>query len=176
MKYIDTFAGQNWVITPAALAVNEGEPANIHGQKWLLVLSGVAIVDMQGTAQDQWNHETLVIFPAFRDPLKYAINQYAIPTPEGIEGTNYHVDFQLIQWAPFAAPSAIVGEIIGYAVDVWRPNSFRTGPDIFTGNLLNNLFDGIQVDVAMYSNFSQLLRVSYNINLFGYIVFTPVQF
>ncbi len=35
------FAGQNWLITPAALAVGEHPPANIHDQKWLLVLSSI---------------------------------------------------------------------------------------------------------------------------------------
>jgi hypothetical protein len=172
---IETFAGQNWLITPAALAVNEGKPATIYGQKWLLVLSGVAVVNLQGTTGAQFLYETLVIYPAFRDPLKSAISQYAIPTPEGTEGTNYHVDFQLIQWAPFAAPSAALGIAnTGFAVNVWRPHSFRTGTDVFTGNPLNNLFDGIEVDVAVTDTW--LLRVSYNITLLGFIVFTPVQF
>ncbi|HEY6365233.1 MAG TPA: hypothetical protein VI585_10645 [Candidatus Binatia bacterium] len=63
MKRIDTFAGQNWLITPAALAVNEAPPQSISNQRWLLVLSGVAIADLQGNSEAQWLHETLVISP-----------------------------------------------------------------------------------------------------------------
>lgn len=40
-----TFAGQNWLITPAALAVNEPKPTSISDQIWVLMLSGVAIIN-----------------------------------------------------------------------------------------------------------------------------------
>ena len=62
----------------------------------------------------------------------------------------------------------------GSAVNVWRPHDFRIEADVFTGNLLNNLFDGIQVDVSVIN--SLLQRVSYSISLLGYIVFPLVQF
>lgn len=68
MKFIDTFAGQNSLITPAALAVNEGKPGNIHGQKWLLVLSGVALVNLKGRSESQWLHETLATILRFVIP------------------------------------------------------------------------------------------------------------
>ena len=48
MKVLTDFAGQNWLITPAALAVGENPPANIHEQKFLLVLSGVVIANLEG--------------------------------------------------------------------------------------------------------------------------------
>ena len=60
---INTFAGQNWLITPAALAVDEARPQNISGQKWLLVLSGVAITDFKGNSPAHWLAETLIIKP-----------------------------------------------------------------------------------------------------------------
>ena len=82
MKLIDTFAGQNWLITPAALATNEGTPANIHIQKWLLVLSGVGHVDLKGESQSDWHRETLLMTPDFRAPLNRAVSDYAIPPPE----------------------------------------------------------------------------------------------
>ena len=47
-RFINTFAGQNWLITPAALALHEAPPRDIHAQKWLLTLSGVAMVDLKG--------------------------------------------------------------------------------------------------------------------------------
>ena len=43
------YAGQNWLITPAALAVNQAPPKTISDQEFLLVLSGVAIINLQGT-------------------------------------------------------------------------------------------------------------------------------
>ena len=46
MKILTDFAGQNWLITPAALAVGENPPASIHDQKFLLVLSGVVIANL----------------------------------------------------------------------------------------------------------------------------------
>jgi hypothetical protein len=44
--YLTNFAGQNWLITPAALALGEHPPASIHDQKWLLVLSGVVYANL----------------------------------------------------------------------------------------------------------------------------------
>ena len=81
MKEINTFAGQNWLITPAALAVDEAGPRNISGQKWLLVLSGVAITDFKGNSPAHWLPETLMIRPDVSSPLKYAIDKYSIPSP-----------------------------------------------------------------------------------------------
>jgi hypothetical protein len=65
----------------------------------------------------------------------------------------------------------------GFAVDVWRPNPFGTGTDAFTNATLNNLFSGIQVDVAVRDTDAWLYRVSwvsYNITLLGKIVFGQV--
>ena len=59
----DQFAGQNWLITPAALAVNEAQPSSISDQKWLLVLTGVGLVDLQGNNVNDWRRENLSIFP-----------------------------------------------------------------------------------------------------------------
>jgi hypothetical protein len=44
------FAGQNWLITPAATAANHAQPADLHEQLWLLVLIGVVIVDLKGNS------------------------------------------------------------------------------------------------------------------------------
>jgi hypothetical protein len=40
-KYLDNYSGQNWLITRAALAVNESPPKTSLDQKWLLVPTGV---------------------------------------------------------------------------------------------------------------------------------------
>src|SRR4051812_4578919 len=98
MKVIDNFAGQNWLITPAALAMNEPQPQNIQQQKWLLVLSGVAITDVNGNSEAEWLKETLLIRPDYFNALSYAVDKYSIPhTP----GSN--IKFQLELWSPFAA-------------------------------------------------------------------------
>jgi hypothetical protein len=59
----DEFAGQNWLITPSALAVNEAQPSSIGDQKWLLVLTGVGLVDLQGNNVNDWRRESLSIHP-----------------------------------------------------------------------------------------------------------------
>jgi hypothetical protein len=53
MRELKTFAGQNWLITPAALAVSDARPRDVHDQKWLLVLSGVAYANIRGTDFDE---------------------------------------------------------------------------------------------------------------------------
>jgi hypothetical protein len=172
---VKAFAGQNWLITPAATAANESPPKRIQDQKWLLVLSGVAIVDIKGNSTAQWLRETVSIRPDLHGPRHYAINKYAIPTPPGFDGLNYFSRFQVEQWAPFAALSSIYnqGQSInsGFAVDVWRPNPFQTGTDAFSNAPLNNLFSGIQVDVAVRDTDAWLYRLSYNFALLGKIVF-----
>jgi hypothetical protein len=97
MIEVTSFAGQNWVITPAALAVNEAPPATIKDQKFLVVLSGVAMLDLKGNSTSQWRQETVLILPDIQAPMLYAINRYGIPTPPGANGLNYSTALQLEQ-------------------------------------------------------------------------------
>lgn len=171
------FAGQNWLVTPAARAVNQPVPPGVQDEKWLLVLSGVATLNVQGNSESQWRHETVSLRPDLTEPLQYAITQHSIPTPPGSLGATYWAGFQVEQWAPFAALSSMLnlGESInsGFAVDVWRPNPFQTMTG-FSNTQVTNLFDGIQVDVAVRDTDAILSRLSYNIVLLGRIVFGPV--
>lgn len=171
-----TFAGQNWLITPAALSVNEAPPA-IEQQKFLLVLSGVVVIDLKGNSGAQWRRETVSIRPDLFNPLQYAVARHGIPTPPGTGGNNYWLGFQVEQWAPFAAVSSMFNENesvdSGFAVDVWRPNPFVTATG-FSNATLDKLFSGIQVDVAVRDTDAWLHRVSYNIVLQGRIVFGPI--
>src|SRR5215468_5376096 len=48
MIQLTNFEVQNWVITPAALALNEARPRTIHDQKWLLVLTGAVDAHLTG--------------------------------------------------------------------------------------------------------------------------------
>jgi hypothetical protein len=176
MIEVTVFGGQNWLITPAARAVNEPAPATISGQKWLLVLSGVGIVNMKGKTSDDWLHDEVHILPDMRGPLDFAIGRWGIPRPPGTEGLQYLVGFQLDQWSPFAALNAVYDQDqsvnAGFAVDSWRPSPFASGADSFSGHQVGNIFTGIIADTAVRDSDAWLYRVGYNITLEGRIVFT----
>jgi hypothetical protein len=177
MKVLTDFAGQNWLITPAALALGENPPASIHDQKFLLVLSGVVMANLQGNSGSQWLYETMSFLPDMAGPqnsgpLNWAISRFSIPKPPG---QNFSIGFSLEEWAPFASLSSIFnqGQSInsGFAVDVWRPNHFATGTDAFTHSPVGNIFTGINVDVAVRDTDAWIYRIGYNVTLLGKIVF-----
>lgn len=95
MIEVTSFGGQNWLITPAARAVNEPAPTSISNQKWLLVLSGVGLVNMKGKTSGDWLRDEVHILPDMRGPLDYAINRFSIPRPPGNEDVEYNIGFQL---------------------------------------------------------------------------------
>ena len=105
MKVVYNFTSQNWLITPAALAVGESRPASIHDQKFLLVLSGVVDANLEGNSGSQWLQETLSIqdidLAGLQNsgPLNWAISRFGIPKPPG---QNFSIGFALEEWAPFA--------------------------------------------------------------------------
>jgi hypothetical protein len=179
MKVLTDFAGQNWLITPVALAVGEPPPANIHEQQFLLILSGVVFANLQGNSGSQWLRETLSFLPDMAGPqnsgpLNWAIQRFGIPKPAG----NSKIAFSLEEWAPFASLSSIFNQDqsinSGFAVDVWRPTHFATGIDAFTHAPVGNIFTGINVDVAVRDTDAFLFRVGYNISLLGKIVFLVI--
>jgi hypothetical protein len=57
------------------------------------------------------------------------------------------------------------------AVDVWRPTPFATVGDLVAGQVVGNIFAGIDVDVAVRDSDAWLYRLGYNITLLGKIVF-----
>jgi len=128
MPTITSYAGQNWLITPVALAENEAKPNSISDQKWLLLLTGVAVVNLAG-GDEVYNAETITIFPDVNSPLNWAIAKWAIPVPKVSNGGVSPV-FSLEEWAPFAAVSSQVdahggGTVFGFGVDAWRPTPFN---------------------------------------------------
>jgi hypothetical protein len=184
MRYLTDFAGQNWLITPAALAVGEPAPASIHDQKWLIVLSGVVIANQRGDNSGQWNYQTVSFIPdmsgpddpsATSGPLNWAISKYSIPRPPGAVGSDYTIRFSLEEWSPFVSLGSIFdqGQSInaGFAVDDWRPNHFDNGTSVLTGQPVNNIFTGVNADLAVQDSDAWLYRLSYNITLLGKIVF-----
>jgi hypothetical protein len=177
MKVLTEFAGQNWLITPAALAVGEAPPASIHDQSFVLVLSGVAIANLEGNSTSQWLHETLSFLPDMAGPqnsgpLNFAIARFGIPKPPG---QNVTIGFSLEEWAPFVSLSSIFDQDqsinAGFAVDVWRPNHFATGTNALTHAPVGNLFTGVNVDVAVRDTDAWIFRIGYNVTLLGKIVF-----
>jgi hypothetical protein len=186
MIVLNDFAGQNWLITPAALAVGETPPADIYDQKWLLVLSGVVLANIMGAETGGWNRQTVSFIPdmagpddptATSGPLNWAIGQYNIPRPPGTVGTDYLVRFSLedSSWSPFVSLSSVFDQAqainAGFAVDDWRPNHFDSGTDVVTGQTVNNIFTGVNADVGVSDSDAWLYRLSYNITLLGKIVF-----
>jgi hypothetical protein len=171
------FAGQNWLIIPAPLAVNESPPRSISDQKWLLVLSGVCIPNLEGTLLNDWRRETLTIVPDIDSPLEFAITRYSIPKPQNPNNPPVpKFNLEPVGWVPFAAVSSTFDNNTtdaGFAVDVWRPTPFVHTTDVVSGQPVTNVFAGIDVDVAVRNSKAFLYRVSYYVTLVGKIVFVP---
>jgi hypothetical protein len=177
---LTNFAGQNWLITPAALAVGEHAPTNIHDQKWLVVLTGVVTANVQGNSTSQWLGTNVSFLPDMAGsggsgPLNWAIATYGIPKPPG---AGYSIALSLDEWAPFVGLSAIYDKAqsidAGYAVNVWRPNHFATGVDALSNAAIGNIFTGVNADVAVRDTDAFILSFSYNITLRGKIVFPKI--
>jgi len=175
---LTNFAGQNWLITPAALAVGEPPPTGIREQTWLLVLTGVVTANLEGNSTSNWLNANLSFLPDMAGPsnsgpLNWAIDQYGIQKPPG---QNYGIGFTVDEWAPFVSLSGLYDQAqsidAGYAVKVWRPNHFATGIDAFTNAPVGQIFTGVNVDVGVRDTDAWILSLGYNITLRGRIVFT----
>lgn len=189
MKVLTEFAGQNWLITPAAAAVGEPRPATIHDQRWMLVLSGVVLANHRGDNSGNWNNETVSFMPdmagpdsptATSGPLNWAIKRFGIPRPAGSPGAQYLVRFAVEEIAPFASLGAVFNQDqsinSGFAVNTWRPAPYGSGTNALTNQPVAQLFSGINVDVAVRDHDAWLYRLSYNITLIGRIVFVVPTF
>jgi hypothetical protein len=56
-------------------------------------------------------------------------------------------------------------------VDDWRPNHFESGTDVVTSEWVNNIFTGVNADLAVNDPDAWIYRLGYNITLIGRIVF-----
>jgi hypothetical protein len=61
-------------------------------------------------------------------------------------------------------------------VGAWRPEHFASGKNVVTGQPVHNLFNGINVDLAVRDSDAWLYRLSYNITLLGKVVFVEPSF
>jgi hypothetical protein len=64
----------------------------------------------------------------------------------------------------------------GFAVDVWRPNHFGSGTDVLTNLPINNIFSGVNADLAVREKDAWLHRLGYRVALIGKIVFVAPSF
>jgi len=158
---VTPFPTENWTITPVE------KPTGSRESSWVMVLSGVGIVTLQGNLPNDYLRETLLIAPDIDSPMRYALEKY--PTSHGLH-TLHEVEgrlaFLVDQWAPFAAISSFYDTEtgssvhVGFAVDNWR---------LHGSNAASQPFSGIEVDIALL-NKTVLYRVSYQITLVGRII------
>ena len=174
-----TFAAlsnQNWLITPAVNLPTAGPqvsrriPGHAGGnQLWLLVLSGLGAASLSATKGSGWVGETVTISPDLQAPLAFALDSEVAP-PAGT-----HLAFDLVMWAPYAAVSGVTSseqgfEVSGgFAVEDWRPTSFKPNLVDSGGKPVTQVFQGIDVDIAVLYP-SEIRGLGYNITLLGRIV------
>jgi hypothetical protein len=185
MKSINGYAVQNYVIVPAALAANQQAPQNIGKQKWLMTLSGVAIINFKSTSNNDWTGETFILDPDSNTPMQYAINQFSIPVPTD---SPYEIDsfdlprikpmFQVEQYTINAALGSIFDKNsainAGFSVNSWRPAPFLSLSDSRPdGNapVIKRILRGFLIDVAVRDIDAYLYRINFQINLLGKIIF-----
>ncbi|MFT3946097.1 MAG: hypothetical protein QM763_03905 [Agriterribacter sp.] len=180
MKSITKYSVQNYIVAPAALAVNQAPPKSIIDQKWHISLSGVAIADVKCNSNNDWSGETLQLFPDIRTPIQYAINQFSIPIPDNppytVEGDGSKAYlFNVEQYTIDAALASIFDSNTavnaGFSVNSWRPVPFKQLNGENNAPALKRIFNGVLIDVATRDIDAYLYRVSYQINLLGKIVF-----
>ena len=183
MKFVTQYAVQNYVITPAASAVNQSPPHGVSDQKWQLFLSGVAITDVKTVSNNDWSAETLQLLPNVRTPIQYAINNFAVPIPDDppyvVEGDgSIAYLFNVEQYTIVAALGSIFDQNTsvnaGFSVNSWRPVPFKhLSAD--GAPTLNRIFNGILIEVATRDIDAHLYRVNFQITLLGKIVFAKSQ-
>jgi hypothetical protein len=173
-------AGENWLITPAPASPFGAPPASIQQQQWMLVLTGVAVLynngtqGAQGTLPDDWTRETVTIYQDLQAPLKFVVQEFSVPPPAA--GFSSYA-LSVSQWAPHAAISSAFQQSTGdagFAVDTWRPHPFGRGAFGGAGEVLNNIYTGIDVDIAVRNNRARIYRISYHVTLIGLLAYYPV--
>jgi hypothetical protein len=151
--FTNQFAVANFVIVPTGQT-----PVRPEDQKWFLVLSGVAVFTFQGQSAADWRRDSLRLAIDLKGPIQ-ASGRSAPPGRE--------LKFEVEQWAPFATMNSIFdqNESVngGYAVDAFRP--IFTTRDTFP-----QIFDTLEVDLAVRDTDAFIFRVGYHLTLVGTIV------
>jgi hypothetical protein len=145
---------QSWVAFPIAPLT----PSTPEQQKWVAVLTGIAVFELQG-AESGWVHEDVRL--RFDDLLP-DIFTFAQRTPSA----GHHLRFVLERTANVAAINSIANssgpqqQEAGFVVDGMETN--------FIGHTIR-CFDGLTIKVALASEQAQQLRVGFQSTLTGWI-------
>jgi hypothetical protein len=170
---------EGYVITPVASAVTDNPPTDIYGQRWLLVLSGVAVCNFEGQTTNDWTRDTILIQPDINKALEDAITSHNIPRPHlqppstAVPGFEADPD----QRAPFATLNSIFdtpGSLNdGFAVDSWQiSHHFAHNAQHADIEPTVDIIDGLIVDAAVRNSDAELYRIGYHMTLIGLIVFS----
>jgi hypothetical protein len=195
----------DWAITPAALAVNEAPPKTIEDQKWLLVMSGVVSGEqdltldggdwavLKGTGS-HWFRQTVTIRPGDKTDSGF----FSMDNGTHTEGPLYEVvnnpiyKFPLPFYRDGAKPGFLVDKAVsfvgmpqiydahesvdaGYAAIDWATNlTTRTSAEVGAA-LLNNVFYGIDVVVAVRDSDAWIMKLGFNITLLGKIAWVQAH-
>ena len=153
-----TIDSKSWVAFPVAPLT----PAAPDQQKWVAILSGIAVFELHGTGS-AWTHDELRL-PL--DDMVQAIFALAQRTPSA----GHHLRFVVEHTANVAAINsinAIAGSSsgsqqpdVGLAVEAVETNIF--------GHTIH-CFDGLTIKVAVAVEQAQLLRVGFQATLTGWI-------
>ena len=148
---------QSWVAFPIAPLT----PSSPEQQKWVAVLAGIAVFELQG-AESGWVHEDVRL--RFDDLLP-DIFTFAQRTPSA----GHHLRFVLERTANVAAINSIRSIVessgtqqqeAGFVVE-----SVETS---YIGHTIH-CFDGLTIKVALASEHAQQLRVGFQCTLTGWI-------
>ncbi len=149
-----TIDSKNWVAFPVAPLT----PSAPDQQKWVAVLSGIAVFELHGTGST-WTHDELRLT---LDDMVQAIFTLAQRTPS----VGRHLRFVVEHTANFAAINSIADSSgsqqrdFGFAVDSVETNVI--------GHTIRCL-DGLTIHVAVANQHAGLLRVGFQSTLIGWI-------
>jgi hypothetical protein len=132
---------------------------------WLVVLSGIATVDITGPAGTEY---TILVEPDVTGPINWAITHYGAPRPAGST-----LLLSVEQWTACAAVGSTFDEARNtdgqFDVRAWRPNPFRTVVDP-TGHQWNQIFQGFLIGITARSSGGPITyRLPYNFTLLAQI-------
>ena len=157
---------------------NPAIQAALRDQLWLVTLTGMVGTEFTGTLANDWNRETLALRPGIAAALERVVAAHGIARPP-----NSIPVFEVEQAAPFASVSAALGPAppppsplgargtqAGFAADAWRVD-LTSETELPTKVVLNRIFVGLSVDLAVRNRGASIHRVSYIVSMLGRIRF-----
>ena len=144
----ENFVYPQWIITP------------LPSDKWLLIVSGIVVINVTSGQSSGWHRDTVRILPDFSGPFTFAGNDLL----------NNAVVFQAEQYATYGSLNSIFDKSTsvnaGFAVDAFLPFFSDGGRGVTVGS-------GIDLDIAVQDIDATILRVAYKITAVGQFVVSP---